>query len=60
MYSDSYSWEMDEVNNQMCHYHVRIADGVPYQKSVFVYKKPLARPVVPLSFQRSDNDLVAS
>ena len=35
MYSDSYSWEKDEVNNQMCHYHVKIADGVPYQKSLF-------------------------
>ncbi len=41
MYSDSYSWEKDEVNKQMCHYHVRIADGVPYQKSVFAMTSSL-------------------
>jgi hypothetical protein len=41
MYSDSYSWEKDEANNQMCHYHVRIADGVPYQKSVFAMTSTL-------------------
>ena len=41
MYSDSYSWEKDEVNNQMCHYHVKIADGVPYQKTIFAMTSTL-------------------
>ncbi|MBR0418215.1 MAG: hypothetical protein IJI66_03505 [Erysipelotrichaceae bacterium] len=41
MYSDSYSWEKDEVNKQMCHYHVKIADGVPYQKSIFAMTSTL-------------------
>ena len=41
MYSDSYSWEKDEANNQMRHYHVKIADGPPYQKSEFVMTSSL-------------------
>ena len=35
MYSDSYSWEKDEVHKLMCHTHVKTADGVPYQKTEF-------------------------
>ena len=34
MYSDAYAWEKDTVHNLMCHTHVRIADGQPYQKTV--------------------------
>ncbi len=33
MYSDSYGWEKDEVHGLMCHSHVKVANGDPYQKT---------------------------
>lgn len=36
MYSDSYGWEKDEVHGLMCHSHVKVADGQPYQKTEFM------------------------
>ena len=36
MYSDSYGWEKDEVHGLMCHSHVKVANGDPYQKTEFM------------------------